>query len=117
MINNYADMVVVSAEYDRLFKTRKIGNEIPAIRFPEQWEIRITPPFLGATIRFRVLCDGAEVSVYLDYYEMLGTCNEPYWEIYPADGGDVKRYRKDNIDGLLKGIWDSIKYQTDEEVL
>ncbi len=86
-------------EYDRWYK------EIPFIKFPASWEVRIVPPFRGAVVRFRVRnARGKEISVYLDCYDNLGHYGAPYWEIFPAADNDIARYAMNDIDGLLKGL-------------
>lgn len=86
-------------EYDRWYK------EIPFIRFPASWEVKIVPPFRGAVVRFRVRnARGKEISVYLDCYDNLGHYGAPYWEIYPNAEGDISRYPMRDVDGLLDGI-------------
>ena len=86
-------------EYDRWYK------EIPFIKFPASWEVKIIPPFGGAVVRFRVRnTRGKEISVYLDCYDTLGCYGSPYWEIFPAADDDIARYAMNDIDGLLKGL-------------
>lgn len=86
-------------EYDRWYK------EIPFIKFPASWEVKIIPPFRGAVVRFRVRnARGKEISVYLDCYDTLGCYGSPYWEIFPAADNDIARYAMNDIDGLLKGL-------------
>ena len=86
-------------EYDRWYK------EIPFIKFPASWEVKIVPPFRGAVVRFRVRnARGKEISVYLDCYDTLGCYGSPYWEIFPAADNDIARYAMNDIDGLLKGL-------------
>lgn len=83
----------------------KVGEGMPFINFPPNWNIQILPPFRGAMARFCVslpLVKGF-VSVYFDSMDRLGVYGEPYWEIYPY-GDDVVRYKKNDIEGLLKGI-------------
>ena len=90
-------------DYDRRMETRERAREIPWLSFPDDWQIKIIPPFGGATIRFRVKRGDKEVSVYLDFDDHLGSVGKPYWEIYPyAD--DTRRYNLDDTDGLLSGI-------------
>ena len=86
-------------EYDRWYK------EIPFIKFPASWEVKIIPPFRGAVVRFRVRnARGKEISVYLDCYDTLGCYGSPYWEIFPVVDNDIARYAMNDIDGLLKGL-------------
>ena len=91
-------------EYDRWYK------EIPFIKFPASWEVKIIPPFRGAVVRFRVRnARGKEISVYLDCYDTLGCYGSPYWEIFPAADNDIARYAMNDIDGLLKGLKASMR--------
>ena len=91
-------------EYDRWYK------EIPYIRFPASWEVKVTPPFNGAIVRFRVRnTRGKEISVYLDCYDTLGCYGSPYWEIFPAADNDIARYAMNDIDGLLRGLKASMR--------
>ena len=91
-------------EYARWYK------EIPYIRFPASWEVKVIPPFRGAIVRFRVRnTRGKEISVYLDCYDTLGCYGSPYWEIFPAADNDIARYAMNDIDGLLKGLKASMR--------
>lgn len=90
------------------------AREVPFIKFPADWEIRMTPPFAGADARFAVRKDGAFVSAYLDFDSNLGCMDDPYWEIHPIDG-DCARYLLHETDDLLAGIALSIKQQTTQE--
>lgn len=95
---------------EHIFEWRtKWLKEIPFITFPSHWVIQIVPPFAAAIVRFWV-CKKEKIhlekgiSVYLDGYGMLGgVMGEPYWEIYPV-GGDVERFRMEDVDLLLEGI-------------
>lgn len=80
-------------------------DKIPFIKFPSEWKVKITPPFAGAMIRFKVEKEDVdfEVSVYLDCYDILGYYGSPYWEVYPYYG-DTQRISMDDVDGLLKSI-------------
>jgi len=97
-------------EYDRIMETREWMEKIPPIKFPSHWFIKITPPFAGAVIRFRVSLTKDfehDVSIYLDCYDSLGYFGEPYWEVYPHDG-DTYRCAMHDIDDLLKAISDGL---------
>ena len=108
----------VISEYDETMETRKWFNEVPYLRFPSDWEVQITPPFSGATARFRVKKGNADISVYLDCYSILGCYGEPlepYWEIYPyGDKEDTGTFRCEMADtkSLLEAISKSIEEQT-----
>jgi hypothetical protein len=90
--------------YDSAFETRSWVEKIPAIKFPQGWEVQIIPPFGGALCRFRV---NGIVSVYLDGYDLLGYCREPYWEVYPHED-DVFRCGMNEIDKLIEAIQESL---------
>lgn len=94
----------VCVEYDRMMETNHWDGLIPPIKFPNDWEIQLRPPFGGATVRFNVRKNDIAVSVYLDCYDTLGTVGQPYWEIYPCADGDVLRFSMNDIDGLLAAI-------------
>lgn len=90
---------------------RDLVDKIPPIKFPRNWYVRMSPPFSGAIVRFRVSreADGKnDVSVYLDWYERLGFYGEPYWEVYPYKG-DVYRCKLNETDKLIKAIKRSLK--------
>lgn len=98
---------------------REIGMAMPWIKFPAEWEVRIIPPFAGATARFCVrLPDGEEVSVYADHFNALGFYGgfdkpKPYWEVYPYRG-DTGRCDIDDIRELLDMIGDRRPADDDE---
>lgn len=94
------------------FEWDKWMKKIPAIKFPSDWYVKIIPPFNGAMIRFRVGLDknGDTISVYLDCYGCLGgIAGHPYWEIYPAAGGDIARFELTDVKGLLEGIEEALE--------
>ena len=102
------DKYTASRNFDEAFETRKWIKQIPAIKFPPEWEIQIIPPFSGALVRFRI---NDKTSVYLDGYGLLGAVDKPYWEVYPHED-DVFRCDMNDVDGLLKAISESILEQT-----
>ena len=93
--------------YDNEMESLKWGKEIPVLDFPADWKIQISPPFNGAIVRFRVFSGNAEISVYLDCYNMLAAMDYPYWEIYPHNG-DVYRCGLNETDELIKQIQHAI---------
>ena len=97
-------------EYSQIMEHSKWLKEIPYIQFPDDWQVQISPPFAGAVVRFRVIKDKAEVSIYLDCYDKLGCYGEPYWEVYPHEG-DVYRCDMDDTKSLLNAIKHSILEQ------
>jgi hypothetical protein len=84
-------------------------QEIPAINLPQGYGFTPLPPFQGAIARFKVTKNNHQVSVYLDCYNLLGFMDGPYWEIYPAKGGDTERYNMNDVEGLQKGIIESLE--------
>lgn len=99
---------------DQVNGWRAKASDVPYLRFPADWEIKVTPPFAGADARFTVRCGEATVSVYLDFDGNLGCMERPYWEIYPLDG-DCARYYLYETDELLQGIALSIRQQNEDE--
>lgn len=97
-------------ELDRIFEWKKWAKDIPSIKFPPHWNIKIIPPFAGAMCRFTVKRDNSEniISVYLDCYDTLGIMEEPYWEIHPSSDGDCQRFLMNDIEGLLQGISEAL---------
>lgn len=88
---------------------RRVSNkaEIPPLHFKPEWDVRIIPPFGGAMMRFTVDHNGRHVSVYCDFFEMLGFYGEPYWEMYPRSYGDsidVMRFPLADTEGLIRNI-------------
>jgi hypothetical protein len=81
--------------------------KIPKIKFKEDWEVRIIPPFGGAMARFWIDKGDKHVSVYLDCYQRLGYFGghngEPYWELYPYHG-DTYRCAMRNTEELTAKI-------------
>lgn len=97
--------VAEKKEYDKWIE------EIPNIKFPNDWEVRIIPPTLGAIVRFLVFKNNTRISVCLDCYDRLGVYGEPYWGIYPAKYNDmgIDRFAMNDIEGLLEGIEKSLE--------
>lgn len=93
------------------------GIQIPALEFPPGWKIKITPPFAGAMVRFRVSTaktkPNADVSVYLDVSDSLGCMGEPYWEVYPVED-DTERFLMNETDELIKCIAKALKIQEEK---
>lgn len=99
------DLINLVSEVEKKFEYDKWMKEIPYIKFPSDWEIKIVPPFAGAIVRFRVKKGNADISVYLDCYDMLGAVSRPYWEIYPySHDSDTFRCNIHDIDALLEAI-------------
>ena len=98
-------------KYDKIMENNKWSQEIPYISFPSDWEVKITPPSVGAVVRFRVQKGDAKVSVYLDCYDNLGYVGYPYWEVYPYEE-DVFRCDMLDTESLLRAIGESISGQS-----
>ncbi len=84
-------------------KWREITSEIPFLKFPDNVEVKVIPPFCGAMARFLVKRGDVSVSVYLDFYDNLGFVGEPYWEVYPVKD-DTARFFLNETDDLMKCI-------------
>lgn len=102
-------------ELERVFEWRKWAEEIPDIKFPSHWNVKIIPPFAAAMIRFLVTQDGGsrQISIYLDCYDTLGCFDEPYWEIYPHEG-DTYRCSMKNTDELLEQIQVALDFNAEK---
>lgn len=107
--------MVLPFEYDRIMETRKWVDAIPYINFPNNWNIKIIPPFAGASIRFIVRQDKGNVSIYLDCYDRLGYFGSPYWEIYPNEEDDNQRFDILDTENLLKYIQQSLDKQNENK--
>lgn len=60
---------------------------IPFIQFPQDWLVKIIPPFGDAVVRFEVkLPSGKTKSIYLDSRDSLGIVGHSYWEVHPYQG-------------------------------
>lgn len=109
MVNEYARRDVEQSE-----KWNEWAEKIPVLKFPSTFLVQVIPPFGGAMIRFNIKdVDNpkANVSVYLDVFNQLGTMSGPYWEIYPDVNGDTFRYMMDDTKELINGIVDSLNAQ------
>ena len=113
----YVSRIQMMAELEGICEWRRWATEIPALQFPPEWKIRIIPPLLGAVVRFRVISEFGEVSVYLDAYDQLGAVGEPYWEIYPGENGDPDRFLMNETAELIEGIKRAINYLKPRDVL
>lgn len=97
------DMIRTNHAVDKQFEYGKWTKEIPYLRFQNDWDVKIIPPFCNAVVRFRVAKGSKEVSVYLDCYNLLGMYGGPYWEIYPYEG-DTFRCDINDTNKLIKAI-------------
>ncbi len=85
-------------------------TEIPQLKFPAHWLVRVIPPLRSAVVRFKIAHEenpSEQVSIYLDCYDMLGSYGEPYWELYPH-GEDTFRCAMKDTDALLEAIGESL---------
>ena len=82
-------------------------DEIPAIRFDSEWNVKVIPPFGGALSRFMIEHNGNHASVYLDAFDSLGYYGAPYWELYPYDG-DTFRCPMADTDALLAALHETL---------
>lgn len=97
--------MMLSAQVEKEFEYRKWTKEIPFIKFPADWEVKIVPPFGGAVVRFLVNTPRKKnISIYLDCYEQLGFFGGPHWEVYPDVDGNNSRFAMNDIRGLLDCI-------------
>jgi len=95
------DIIKISEYHDEMESYRWV-DEIPTLNFKEGWNVKITPGFIGAIIRFRIEHLGNFISVYLDGYDLLGMYGSPYWELY--SDGETWRYDMADTKGLMKQI-------------
>lgn len=101
--NDYMKRCDVKSLYDETFETREWAGNIPSLRFKEEWEVQIIPPFGGALIRFLVSANDKFLSVYLDGYNMLGGVRgEIYWEVF--DGEDIERFKIGESEQMMARI-------------
>jgi hypothetical protein len=114
----HVSRIQMQCELELICEWHKWAKEIPALNFPPEWKIRIIPPYLGAIIRFVVVTEFGEVSIYLDAYDNLGGMGMlPYWEIYPGESGDPDRFMMNETTELIEGIKKAINYQKPKDVL
>lgn len=86
------------------------AKTMPLLRFPQEWQIQIIPPFSDAVVRFKItLPSGLEKSVFLDSRCSLTKLFDPagrpipYWEVSQVHG-KYGRCKKDDLAGLLELI-------------
>ena len=84
---------------------------LPWINFPSHWQVKIIPPAPHAVIRFLVRLGPAEVSVYADFTDQLGSVGQPYWEIYPNAADETSRFYLNEVSALLTAIEHSLHSQ------
>lgn len=89
------DKEVIQLKCEQLFEWKKWAGEIPFIKFPASWHVRIIPPYANAVVRFNVIRDDQLntndfISIYLDCYDRLGHMGKPYWEAYCVEDECVR---------------------------
>lgn len=111
--DEYAKSLEARYGIENLDEWDKWKVEIPFLKFPSEWHVKIIPPFTGAIIRFWVKKDLSmphPVSVYLDCYDRLGCCGgKPYWEVYPDMDGGTSRHLMNETEDLIQTIGDALK--------
>lgn len=103
MENEYFKKLEKQMEYEIENEFRKWADEIPFIKFPENCEVKIIPPFGGAITRFLLKRGENTTSIYLDCYDRLGIFGSPYYEVYPYNGDTYRCGIKETND-LLSAI-------------
>ena len=88
------------------FEWEKWRDEIPALNFPSDWDVRIIPPLNGAVVRF---CINDKFSVFLDCYDLLGSFGKPYWEVYPDVDGEVFRCAMKDTESLMDKLEELVR--------
>lgn len=107
-MTDYRTKCNTKALYDETFEVDKWIKQVPRLRFKEEWEVKIVPPFGGAIIRFLVSANDKFLSVYLDGYNMLGGVRgETYWEVF--DGEDIERFKFDKSERMMARIEEKLK--------
>ena len=110
------EQITKQYQVEDIFEWRKWAGEIPYLKFPRTWLVKVVPPYAGAITRFHVTTEKIEalnvnpISVYLDAYQTLGfwPTDEPYWEIYPYKD-DISRYAMSDTKNLIKDIGKALK--------
>ena len=101
------DKTTARLQIEREEDWRTWMDKIPAIQFDAGWQVKVIPPVSRAMVRFLVLKDKTQVSIYLDCYDVLGCVGHPYWEVYPVDG-DARRCDMNDTKQLLALIRQSL---------
>lgn len=105
------DMTIFEARrtVENAEKWMDIVDQIPAINFPKEWNVKIIPPFCGAVARFLAEMGDRSVSVYLDWYSQLGCMSQPYYEVYPNIDGDTSRFLLHETEEMMRTIQVSLQ--------
>lgn len=95
------------------FLERGCRDQMPALQFPADWQVKIIPPFGGALIRFTVEGPKDWISIYLDACDALGCVGQAYWEMYPNAEGDAERFLLNETDELFAAIQRALDAQNE----
>jgi hypothetical protein len=84
-------------------------HHMPYFKLHKNWEIKVIPPLHNGIVRYRLrdIYTKEEVSVYCDYFDLLGFEGEPHWEIFSvtdANNKDAERVSLANTGELYKII-------------
>jgi hypothetical protein len=94
---------------------REQRGQMPYLRFPPDWEIKIVPPWRCVDVRFTARKGERTVSVFADLSGNAGGFIDesgdeaPYWEI----GGSDWRVPLRDVDGLMREIAAALEGETD----
>ena len=108
------DRIMITAQIATMDEWDKWREKIPYMSFPSSWLVKAIPPFDGAIVRYNIQHKHRPksfVSVYLDCYDRLGYFGQPYWEIYPAKGGDTARFAMANVEDMVREIGKALRSQ------
>lgn len=94
-------------------KWAEIINLMPKLKFKNEWDVTIIPPFNGVVARFLVYYGKGSVSVYCDWYEKLGFFGGPHWEIYPDTDEENWRCALNETTKLMAAIEASLNKQNE----
>lgn len=100
-------MTINRRELERKEGWREWAKEIPMIKFPSHWYVKILPPFAESIVRFWIYTKlhNHPVSVYLDP-------EDQEWEVHPCVESPDNTFRCDmnDIKALLGAIEKALKY-------
>lgn len=69
MVNVNKTLTIAKAE--EFHEYRKWANELPALHFDKEWDVKIIPPFAGAIIRFWINYNIKNGILYVTLYEKI----------------------------------------------
>jgi len=93
-----------AVEYAKEMESYKWALEIPFIRFPMHWQVRILPPFIGAVVRFEVKYKDILVRVALDCYGLLEYSELPQCWSITSMYSDIQTCAMEDTEELIKLI-------------